>query len=82
MGGWHGHNQKPEGREGIYPAPLRMRLIFLFLYRCIFLDLIRFYLFILFVFYRSSFVPHAVSVSSSRRSSSYSFRFSFDFSFS
>lgn len=52
--------RKAEGREGMYPAPLRMRLIFLFLYRCIFLDLICFYLFILFVFYRSSFVPHAV----------------------
>ena len=34
--------RKAEGREGMYPAPLRMRLIFLFLYRCIFLDLIRF----------------------------------------
>lgn len=52
--------------------------IFLFLYRRIFSDLIRFYLFILSV--RSFvFVPHIMWASSSRRSSSSSFRFLFCF---
>lgn len=43
--------QKIDGRGGMYPAPIRMRLIFLFLYIRIFKDLIRF----IFLFFPRSF---------------------------
>lgn len=62
--------------EYMYPAPPPYAFIFLFLYRRIFRDLIRFYLFILSV--RSFvFVPYIMWEFSSRLSSSSSFRFFF-----